>query len=261
MLTARIGIIYPDDGYADSDFQAFAGPEVGIHVTRNAGWSPTLDGGDVDPVRGLQDHLDGGHLTDAVSRLARITPDVLAFGCLSCSFAGGPGYDRKICAHLSRVGGSPATTATTALVAALRALGISRVALASLYDAGRNEMLETVLADVGVSCVGGAAAEVPKEAIEFYEALGMRPGAAYVKTPETSYHLGKAADCPEAEAVVITSTATRTAGMIRPLERDLGKPVLTANQVLVWHAMHLAGVRSSTDEHGHLFSLHPTGAA
>lgn len=255
MLTARIGIIYPDDGYADSDFEAMTGPEVAVHLTRNAGWSPTLDGGEVDPVEGLQDHLSGGHLEDAATRLARISPDVLAFGCLSCSFAGGPGYDATICKMLAQVGNCPATTGTTALIHAVRALGVTRVALASLYDANRNEMLETVLGEVGVECVGGAAVKVPKAVTDFYESLGMRPGGAQVRTPETSYHLGRMADCPEAEAVVITSTGTRTVGMIGPLERDLGKPVLTANQVLVWHAMQLAGVRSATDEHGRLFAL------
>lgn len=255
MLTARIGVIYPDDGHADTDFQVLAGPEVAVHVTRNAGWSPSLDGGDIDPVEGLQDHLAGGHLEDAAARLARIRPDVLAFGCLSCSFAGGPGYDEKICQLLSRVGECPATTATTALVHAVRALGVTRVALASLYDAGRNEMLESVLGDVGVECVGGAAVKVPEAVTDFYESLGMRPGAAQVRGPETSYYLGRMADCAAAEAIVITSTGTRTAGMIDTLERDLGKPVLTANQVLVWHAMLLAGVRPTTTEHGRLFSL------
>lgn len=255
LTRTRLGVIYPDDGDADADFYEMAPGDVSVHVTRNAGWSPTYDGGGVDAVEGLQEHLSGGHLKEAGERLARVRPDVLAFACLSCSFAGGVGYDEKICDLLRELGQCPATTATTALLCALETLRVSSVAVVSGYDAGRNQTLEELLARHGVRCVARRTFTIPAAVTEFYESLGMVPGQSQVRGPEVAYHLGKAVDRPEADAVVVTSTSFRTAPMIEALERDLDKPVLTANQVLMWHAMQLTGTHAATQPYGRLFRM------
>ena len=52
-------------------------------------------------------------------------------------------------------------------------------------------------------------------------------------------------DTPDAEAVFISCTNLATYDLIRPLERELGKPVLTAIQVTMWGAFRAAGVRVS----------------
>jgi maleate isomerase len=49
------------------------------------------------------------------------------------------------------------------------------------------------------------------------------------------------ADSPDAEAVFVSCTNLPTYDLIAPLERELGKPVLTANQVTMWSALRLAG--------------------
>jgi hypothetical protein len=43
--------------------------------------------------------------------------------------------------------------------------------------------------------------------------------------------------------------------MIEPLERDLGKPVVTANQAVMWHVLRLAGVGAPMPDLGSLFRL------
>jgi maleate isomerase len=48
-------------------------------------------------------------------------------------------------------------------------------------------------------------------------------------------------DRPDAEAVFISCTNLPTYDVIAPLEAELGKPVLTANQVTMWSALTLAG--------------------
>jgi maleate isomerase len=49
------------------------------------------------------------------------------------------------------------------------------------------------------------------------------------------------ADRPDAQAVFISCTNVLTYDIIAPLERMLGKPVLAANQVTMWAAMHAIG--------------------
>ncbi len=46
-------------------------------------------------------------------------------------------------------------------------------------------------------------------------------------------------------------------GAIQALEEDLGRPVLTANQVTFWQALRLSGVRAPIPGYGQLFALEP----
>jgi maleate isomerase len=48
-------------------------------------------------------------------------------------------------------------------------------------------------------------------------------------------------DAPDADGVFISCTNVPTYDIIGPLERWLGKPVLTANQVTMWSALHAIG--------------------
>jgi maleate isomerase len=45
----------------------------------------------------------------------------------------------------------------------------------------------------------------------------------------------------------------RAVGVIQALEEDLGIPVLTANQVLLWHLLRLAGTHAPVAGYGRLF--------
>jgi maleate isomerase len=45
-----------------------------------------------------------------------------------------------------------------------------------------------------------------------------------------------------------------TALGIQALEEDVRRPVLTANQVLFWHLLHLAGTRLPVTNYGRLFT-------
>jgi hypothetical protein len=45
----------------------------------------------------------------------------------------------------------------------------------------------------------------------------------------------------------------RAVGVIQALEVDLGRPVLTANQVAFWHALRLSGSRLPIANYGRIF--------
>ena len=57
-----------------------------------------------------------------------------------------------------------------------------------------------------------------------------------------------------AEAVFLGGGGFRVVGAIRALEEALGRPVLSANQVLVWHALRLARVAVPVVNYGQIFS-------
>ena len=57
----------------------------------------------------------------------------------------------------------------------------------------------------------------------------------------------------EAHAVYIGGNGLRAVGIIQALEEDLRIPVLTANQVLLWHLLRLAGTHVLIVGYGRLF--------
>jgi len=58
----------------------------------------------------------------------------------------------------------------------------------------------------------------------------------------------------DAEATVIGGNGLRAVGAIAALEADLGRPVLTANQVLLWAALRVAGADPGwVTDYGRLF--------
>ena len=57
-----------------------------------------------------------------------------------------------------------------------------------------------------------------------------------------------------AEAVVFAGNGLRTIGAIEALEQDFGRPVLSTNQVALWHALHLAGIQSPVSHYGCIFA-------
>jgi maleate isomerase len=58
----------------------------------------------------------------------------------------------------------------------------------------------------------------------------------------------------EAQTVFVSCTALKTADVIEGLEEELGKPVLTANQVTMWDALRIMGAMELTGGVGRLFS-------
>jgi maleate isomerase len=57
--------------------------------------------------------------------------------------------------------------------------------------------------------------------------------------------------------VFIGGNGFRAVGVIRALEEDLGRPVLTANQVAFWAALRLSGTRAPVAGYGRIFGVEP----
>ena len=58
---------------------------------------------------------------------------------------------------------------------------------------------------------------------------------------DVTAQLVRETDTDDAQAVFISCTNLPTYDVIADLEHELGKPVLTANQVTMWHSLSLIG--------------------
>ena len=68
---------------------------------------------------------------DAARSFSLIEAGCVAYACTAASFTCGVGYDSEIIKRIEAVSGSPATTTSTAVVAALQKLGVRKLAVAA----------------------------------------------------------------------------------------------------------------------------------
>jgi maleate cis-trans isomerase len=151
------------------------------------------------------------------------------WACTSGSFVFGLQGAREQVAELAEFVQTPTSSTSLAFVAALRALGCERVAIAATYPAAVTNRFVTLLDDAGFAVVKARSNDI-------MTAVGA--GAVEAAMVEA---LVRAGDHPAAEAILVPDTALHTVRSIARLESVLEKPVLSANQVTVWEALRLAG--------------------
>ncbi|MDX3576221.1 decarboxylase [Streptomyces sp. FL07-04A] len=146
---------------------------------------------------------------------------------------------------LATSAGTPASSTSFAFVRAAQELGAAHVAVGAVYPDDVAALFADFLRAGGLRVTGVHSAGIVTAA-----EVGAW-GEAEV------FALARAADSPEARAVLLPGTALHTAAWLPELEKELGKPVLTANQVTVWEALRLTDRRLNAPGLGALFAREP----
>ena len=178
---------------------------------------------------------------------------VIVFAFTTTSYVLGPDGEQALKARLEkRSKGIPVLLPCPGAVVAFRTLGVRRIALIHPpWFADQHWELLTFRARDSMSftqtkCVFGVCRlrSLPILLRKFTE---LYPGELYAfartQVPDT------------AEAIFFVGNGFRAVGMIAALEEDLGRPVLTGNQVAFWYAMRQAGVRAPVNGYGRVFSI------
>ncbi|MFD1146936.1 maleate cis-trans isomerase family protein [Saccharothrix hoggarensis] len=250
---ARIGVVVPHaDVGPESELQALAPRGVVIHGSR-VHFGAMRAGGEMDrkiphaPVRAF---VEPPHVDTAVELLAAAPLDVIALGFTSSAYVLGAAGEKDLFDRLSgHTRGLPITGTTRAAVAGFAALGARRVAIVN------PPWFDDELSDLGADYFGEHGFEVVQ-----HGPCGL-PSNQKLITPEalTDWVRTTVAKA-EPDAVLVAGNGIRAVGVIDALERDCGFAVLTANQVLLWHALHLAGATDVLPEittYGRLFAVAP----
>jgi maleate isomerase len=227
-------------------------PNVSVHaarVTARAPWAPWRQ--DRIGVVLADDLLRGSHQFGAM-RLAAIT-----IGHTSSSVLGGKGWDEAVVAALADAIGTGATITTNGLdtLAALRAAGVRRPFLVLPPWFGE----ETVAAGARYYTDHGFA---PAAHLRYDAGPKWRdvpPGEMYPRglgfeQEIEPLHAQIKAGCPaDADGILIAGTGFRCVAILEALERELNRPVLSANQASLWHCLRIAGVKAKVQGYGSLF--------
>ncbi|MGE0797007.1 MAG: aspartate/glutamate racemase family protein [Lautropia sp.] len=240
---ARIGLIVPSTNTVNEpEFWQLAPRGVSIHTSRVLATGPSDRNAFVRMEQGLE---------LATEQLATAEVDVVAYGCTTGSIVCPlPELVEKMTAKA----GVPSLTTAAAVVAALRACGVRRVAVGTPYNDYLNDSEARFLRDYGFEVAHLGALQPPEG--ESRRTIGRIP-------LEASWRLAHAVDRPDADAVFLSCTNLATLDVIAELEHELGKPVITSNQATFWACLRMLRLNLAIDGYGRLLQeqLAPIDAA
>jgi maleate cis-trans isomerase len=182
----------------------------------------------------------------AALELASAEVDVILQAGTAIAFFRGFGHDQELSRRIASVTGIKATTSLTAVVEALRTLGITRPAIATSYLADIDARLVEVLeqSNFRVAAIRGMGL---KKSIDMGKVL-----------PDATYSLAKEAarSAPDADGILISCGNLRSFEAIEPLEKDTGLPVVTSNQAGLWQTLRMVGIHEQLANLGRLLREH-----
>jgi maleate isomerase len=228
---ARIGMLTPHfDGVPESECWTMAPPGVAIYAAR----VPFVD---------ACAFAQPPHIDTAAELLSAAPLHAIIYAFTSSSYLLGSEADPALKARLEqRTRGIPVVIPAVAAVEALRVCGLRRLAL--IHPPWfRDEVTQagaTYFREHGFDVVHAGSVEPAR-------------GFSEVHVGEL-YEWARKHVPAEAEAVFFGGNGLRAIGVIRALEEDLDRMVLTANQVALWQALRYSGTRAPVGGYGRLFN-------
>jgi maleate cis-trans isomerase len=176
----------------------------------------------------------------ACARVIMAEPHMVLFGCTSASFYQGAAWNAGFQKDLSEIAGVPAISTTGAMVEGLQRYNVRKVDVVTPYVETTNERLRRYLESEGIE-VGNLGTF---DMLDMFDHAKIQPGDVYRKVKETVSE--------ESDAVFVACTQVRALEVVDVLERDLGKPVFSANQASFWKAFKTLGIDPGLDGYGEL---------
>jgi maleate isomerase len=224
---ARIGQLYPSGGLVDYEPQLMA-PEGVQFLTTRMTFRKTGLADDEAMIGDLEFHA--GLLADA-------QVDLIAFNCTAASLVAGPG---AINARIRAATGLPSVTTIEAVIAALDAAGLSRLALMTPYPP------EVVAAETAFFTQRGFS--VVAEASQPCD----DPVAQGTIPPQAWRELAQGLTASPADGLLISCAGIRLAPVLAAIEADFGRPVIASNPALLWHCLRQLAVQERPKGFGQL---------
>jgi len=211
------------------------------------------DGAMVVSTRMFIEAVDSDGLTNMVTNveraareLATTRPNVILMAGTAGAFNGGPGFDQELVKRIEDASGVPGTTTMTAVLAALDALDVEKIAVATSYIQPVDNALADVLRASGREVIA-------IEGMGILKSIDMGDLSPDTNCRFAGEMLRKAQG---AEACLLSCGNWRTLEAIEPLEAEFGIPVLTSNQTGLWQVLQMSDIATKeVTGGGRLFEL------
>ena len=166
----------------------------------------------------------------AADLLRQTGVDFIGYCCMGSTIIKGWDWERNLLGRFAPYAPHGVCSANSALRDALRALGARRIGLVTSYPESVNALAPDFFAAGGFKVTALAGSPV--------EDVGQVRWVA----PERVYRRAREANFKDVDAVCLLATDVQTFPIIEPLERDIGLPVVTSNQALLWASLRAIGI-------------------
>jgi maleate isomerase len=155
--------------------------------------------------------------------VGHLRANVALYACNASSFLKGRTWHDAFLSRFQEKAGVPSESANSALMKLAEHRKARRLAIVSPYPEWLLEPLKKFVTDFGFEVVN-------------IVGLGLEPIEINRLGPEASYNFAKKADVNDADGIIIGATNFRTLEILKRLESELNKPVMSSNQALMWMA-------------------------
>lgn len=229
----KIGMLLPSsNSMAEPEIQRMLPTGVTVLTTRLklAGSTPAA-------LMGMTEKIE-----EATGLLADAAVDLIVFNCTAVSTFD-PSMGDKISSRISAASGVPATATSDALLAAFKVLGAKRIVLITPYIEEVNLREVEYLKHYGYEVVSQVG-------------LGLLEGTSMAAVPPAQWlDLARSYRDDSADIYFLSCTAINVSSIIETLESELGRPVVTSNQAMLWHCLRLLGRNEPVRGFGKLFEM------
>jgi maleate isomerase len=233
-LEKRVGlIILATDHTTEVDFQRMvANARIGVYATRIPYANPVTP----ENLAAMQPSLTAG----AALILPDEPLDVVMYSCTSASVVIG---DAAVKAAVTVAKPTAAVvTPTAAAVCGLTALGARRISILTPYTLDTSRPMADYFLALGFD-------------IARFTCLGLTDDREMARiSPEEIVAFAKEATAPDCDALFISCTAVRAAGVAAKIEAAIGKPVVTSNLATAWACLRLCGDETARPTLGRLMT-------
>lgn len=243
MITERatkIGVLVPfTNTNLEPDMNRLCPKGATMHFAR-------LGGYDVDeiPDSAQMAGLGASDISTELRLIAGVRPKAVLYGCTSATLTHGRSFDRDLAERIEMTAGAKSITAAGALEYALARLAITRIGFASPYVGEINHQAMDFLTGAGVETL--LCADIGKSLGNYGQGE---------LTPTEVLELARRADHPDAQAIVLSCTDMRSVEIIEALEAEIGKPVITSNQAMIFQLLEVLDLSATDVMPGRLFDL------
>ena len=232
-VRGKIGVIVPSlNNTLEPEFNRMTPEGVAVYATRLR-----LERGVPDDLRAM------ANLTEQAGELLRHADvDVIAYCCTTGSLIDGVDWDEELAGRLHKATNLPVTTTASAAIAAMQALDIETVSVATPYIDEVNEIERAYIEARGIQVANIQGLQFTRgEELHSLDHVAARKFCA-------------AAMHDLADGLFVSCTDFASIDFAEELERDLGKPVITSNTATLWEALRLLNITQPIEGFGRLLA-------
>lgn len=224
----RIGLLVPSTNTTcEMEFHKLIPEGISIHTSR------CFLGEDETPrerIASIVRMREG--LIEAAKRLSSVQPDLIVWACTVGSFIKGKGYDVELIGNMEKEIGIPVITTSTAVLEAIKKMGVRNIAMATPY-----------IDEINITEKNFFEESISGLKIVSMKGLGIVPNLPKGELfPETAYLAAKEVNTESSDCIFISCTNWRTLEIIDPLESDINKPVVSSVQATIWLTFRRLGL-------------------